>query len=237
MRARWALGLTTAIALVVFGSGAAAWATPPVDLGSAYVLDDVDALTSAEEAQAETRLEQLKSDTGLDLWVVYVDEFTDPSSSEEWANTTTETNGLGPTQYLLAVATESRQFYVSADSAGPLTEDQIIAIEQSIQPQLAADEWLGAVDAAAAGFEDAAGGGSGAGPSGAAGGFPFGIVIFLVIAALVILGILLVVRSRRRKVGAPAGPGAPVEQIDLAELQRRAASALVQTDDAVKTSD
>ena len=243
MRARWAPALTTALGavistLLIIGSAGAASATTPVTLGSGYVLDDVDALSSSEEAQAQTRLEQLKTDTGLDLWVVYVDEFTDPSNSEDWANTTAETNGLGPTQYLLAVATGSRQFYLSGDSSGPVTPEQLGTIEQQlIQPQLAADDWLGAVDAAADGLQDAAGGGSGSGTSAPGGGFPVGLVVFLVIAAVAIVLIVIVVRRRRKKVGTGTGPGAPVEQISVEELARRASSALVETDDAVKTSD
>lgn len=239
MRARWALALTTALTIALAGAAGAASATDPVTLGAGYVLDDVGALSGGEEAQAQSTLEQLKTDTGLDLWVVYVDDFTNPSSSEEWANTTAEANGLGPTQYLLAVATEARQFYLSGDSAGPVSGEQLATIEQQqIQPQLAADDWLGAIDAAAAGLADAAGGGSGGSSPGAGGGFPIGLIVFLVIAAVAVIVIVLFVRSRRKRVGRGTTPGAPpVEQIDLAELERRAASALVQTDDAVRTSD
>ena len=242
MRARWAPALSTALgavitAMLIVGSAGAASATTPVTLGSGYVLDDVDALSSSEESQAQTRLEQLKTDTGLDLWVVYVDEFTDPSNSEDWANTTAEANGLGPTQYLLAVATTSRQFYLSGDSSGPVSSEQLGTIEQQlIQPQLATEDWLGAVDAAADGLQDAAGGGSGTGSAAPGSGFPLGLVIFLVIAAVAILVIVVVVRRRRKNVGG-AGPGRQVEQISVEELSRRASSALVATDDAVKTSD
>jgi uncharacterized membrane protein YgcG len=240
MRARWALALTTALAIMLAGAAGAASATDPVTLGSGYVLDDVGVLSAAAESEAQTRLEQLKTDTGLDLWVVYVDEFTNPATSEDWANTTAEENGLGPTQYLLAVATVDRQYYLSGDSAGPVTPDQLSTIEQQlIQPALADEDWLGAVEAAAAGLADAAGGGSGAGAgsSGAGGGFPVGLIVFLAIAALAIVVIVLIVRNRRKKVGGASAPGAPVEQIDVKELAQRASSALVETDDAVKTSD
>ncbi len=242
MRARWAPALSTGLgavitAMLIVGSAGAASATTPVTLGSGYVLDDVDALSSSEESQAQTRLEQLKTDTGLDLWVVYVDEFTDPSNSEDWANTTAEANGLGPTQYLLAVATTSRQFYLSGDSSGPVSSEQLGTIEQQlIQPQLATEDWLGAVDAAADGLQDAAGGGSGTGSAAPGSGFPLGLVIFLVIAAVAILVIVVVVRRRRKNVGG-TGPGRQVEQISVEELSRRASSALVATDDAIKTSD
>ena len=222
-----------------FSSGAAgaASATDPVTLGSSFVLDDVGALSDSQQSQAETRLEELKTETGLDLWVVFVDEFTDPTSSEDWANTTAEVNGLGPTQYLLAVATEGRQFYLSGDPSGPIDSEQIAAIEQdAIQPALAAEDWLGAVDAAADGLTDAAGGGSGGGDGATGGGFPVGLIIFLVIAAIAVIVIVIIVRSRRKQAGA-SGQGPAVEQLDIKELERRASSALVQTDDAVKTSD
>ena len=118
MRARWAVALTAAMTAAVVTSGGVAWATDPVELGSSHIADSAGALDTVQEAQAEQRIQQLKDDTGLDLWVVYVDEFTNPSSAEDWANSTAELNGLGPSQYLLAVAVGSRQYYLSADSAG-----------------------------------------------------------------------------------------------------------------------
>ena len=241
MRARWAPALTTALGAVLatvlaLGSAGAASATTPVTLGSGYVLDDVDSLSASEETQAQGRLEQLKADSGLDLWVVYVDEFTDPSSAEEWANTTAEVNGLGPTQYLLAVAVGSRQYYLSGDSAGPVTPEQLSTIEQQqIQPQLAAEDWLGAVDAAADGLQEAAGSGSGTGTTSS--GVPFGLIIFLIIAAIAVIVVVVLIRRRRKKVGGAAPSGQPVEQISLEELGHRASSALVETDDAVRTSE
>ena len=108
MRARWAVALTGVLTAVAVSAGGVAWATDPVQLGSGRVLDDVDVLTSSEEAQAEQRIAELRSETGLDMWVVYVDEFTNPSDAENWANTTADANNLGPSQYLLAIATEGR---------------------------------------------------------------------------------------------------------------------------------
>ena len=92
--------------------------------------------------------------------------------------------------------------------------------QQLIQPQLATEDWLGAVDAAADGLQDAAGGGSGTGSAAPGSGFPLGLVIFLVIAAVAILVIVVVVRRRRKNVGG-AGPGRQVEQVSVEELSRR----------------
>jgi uncharacterized membrane protein YgcG/predicted nucleic acid-binding Zn-ribbon protein len=238
MRLRWAAALASvAVVAVTTIGGGVALATPPVTLGSGYVLDQSDALSEAEESEAQTRLEQLKTDTGLDLWVVYVDQFTDPSEAESWANQTADDNGLGVSQYLLAIATEGRQYYLSAYSEGPLTPDEIATIEQQqIQPALADNDWLGAVDAAADGMTEAAGtGGAGTG-SNAAGGTPM-LTWLLVIVAVGVGIVLLVVflRRRRKPAAVPTGPtGAPLPSIE--DLERRASSLLIETDDALKTS-
>ena len=237
MRLRWAAALASAAVVVVTAiSGGAALATPPVTLGSSaeYVLDESGVLSSAQRSEAQSRLEQLKSDTGLDLWVVYVDEFTDPASAADWANQTADDNNLGVSQYLLAVATQGRAYYLSGDPGGPVSDEQLATIEQQqIQPALAQDDWLGAVDAAANGLTDAVGG-SGAAATGSGG---TGWLTWLLVIVVVGIGIvLLVMFLRRRKKGAvTAGPAGP-PQPSVEELERRASSLLVATDDAIKTS-
>nr|BFF10784.1 hypothetical protein GCM10025699_20870 [Microbacterium flavescens] len=164
MRLRWAAALATAAAVAVMAiGGGAALATPPVTLGSSseYVLDESGVLSASEATQAQERLEQLKADTGLDLWVAYVDDFSDPADAMGWASQTAGDNNLGVTQYLLAVATEGRAYYLWGDSTGPVSDEQLGTIEQQrIQPALSQNDWLGAIDAAADGLTDAAGGGA-----------------------------------------------------------------------------
>lgn len=237
MRLRWAAALASAavVAVTAIGGGAAL-ATPPVTLGSSaeYVLDESGVLSSAQRSEAQSRLEQLKSDTGLDLWVVYVDEFTDPANAADWANQTADDNNLGVSQYLLAVATQGRAYYLSGDPGGPVSDEQLATIEQQqIQPALAQDDWLGAVDAAADGLTNAVGGsGAPATDSGGSGWLTWLLVIVVVGVAIA----LLVMFLRRRKKGAvTAGPAGP-PQPSIEELERRASSLLVETDDAIKTS-
>lgn len=235
MRARWAASLTGMLAIVFASAAVAASATPPVQLDASFVVDQAGVLSSSDEADVEQRLQQLSDDTDVDLWVVFVDEFTEPTDAEEWANTTADENGLGPNQYLLAVSTEGRQFFLSGYSEGPVSFDQLAAIEQQrIQPELAQDDWRGAAVAAADGLADAVGGGSGGTPA-AGGGFG-GILIVLVVLAGIGLVIWLVIRSRRRRPGS-SGSAPEVVQVPTAELERRAGTALVETDDAIKTSE
>ena len=110
MRARWVLALTVTLTALLAGSVSAASATDPVTLGSSHVLDDAGVLTAAEVDAAESRLAQLSDETDVDLWVVFVDEFTNPSSAADWANETATANNLGPNQYLLAVAVTGRAY-------------------------------------------------------------------------------------------------------------------------------
>ncbi|KAA9158676.1 TPM domain-containing protein [Microbacterium lushaniae] len=241
MRARWALALTTALAAAIgLAIAPAAHATPPVTLESGYVLDEAGVLSGAEVRAADERLDELFDETGLDLWVVFVDEFTDPDSPEDWANTAAVVNGLGPTQYLLAVAVDGRQYYISGDlEIGPITGDQLSAIEQQrVRPALGDEDWSGAIDAAADGFEDAAAGGTGGVPGADAsdgGGMNWSLilVVLLLVAVFAIALIWLAVRRKR----AATGPNAPAAKMSLEELTRRSGSALVAADEAVKTSE
>lgn len=229
--------VTVGVALMV---APAASAVPPVTLGTGYVLDQSAVLGSAQTATVQTRLEKLKTDTKLDLWVVYVDSFSDPSSAEEWANTVAKDNGLGPSQYLLAVATGTRQFYLSGDSSGPVSDSQLTQIEQQdIQPRLAKQDWSGAAIAAADGLTAAVQGG------GFGGALTWVLLIIAIIVVIVVVVVLL--RRRRAKVGAGA-PGhgaaagaapqpAKLRPADVKKLEQDASAALVATDDAIRTSE
>jgi uncharacterized membrane protein YgcG len=238
MRARWSIVLVSTLAVAIGLTAApAASATDPVSLGSGSVLDEVGALSPTDLAEAENRLEQLSDETDVDLWAVFVDDFTDPAAAEDWANTTADLNNLGPNQYLLAVAVEGRAFYLSGFSEGPVSFDQLGAIEQQrIQPMLSNEDWLGAVDAAADGLEDAVGGGSGgAGGASAGGGVNWSLIGLVLLLIAVFAGALIWLAARRRRRAASGAPA--VEQLSLEELERRSGSALVATDDAVKASE
>lgn len=244
MRARLWLALTAAAAIVlggataiVLGGATAATATGPVALSSSRVVDQSGVLSGAQVSEVDTRLRALTAKSGVDLWVAYVPQFTDPSTPEDWANQTAQNNGLGPHQYLLAISTDGRQYYLSGSSAGPVTGDELTTIErEQVQPALSAGNWVGAATSAADGLADAIAGGTGGAGVDAA-GIITPILLVIVVIALAGLIIWIVMRSRRRR--SPAGPGTetPPAPVSIEDLTRRASSALVQTDDAVKTSE
>ncbi|WAC68025.1 TPM domain-containing protein [Microbacterium sp. SL75] len=220
-------------------------AIPPPTLGSSYVLDQADALTDAQEADVQRRLLTLSEQTGLDLWVVYVDGFQDPTGADDWANETANRNRLGPNQYLLAVAIEGDtfQYYLSGDvDAGGISAAQLTSIEQDqVQPALEAGDDAGAAVAAADGLRTAhakAGGNMPNPPPTPAtqnGPAIVPIVLVGVLLLAIAAGLVWLAVRRRRRATTPGAGGIPTESID--DLSRRAGSALVSTDDAVKTSE
>ncbi|WP_166404679.1 TPM domain-containing protein [Labedella endophytica] len=206
-------------------------AEAPVDLGSEHVVDNSGVLDAAGISAIEDAIGELQRED-VDLWVVYVGEFSSPTDAETWANNTAEQNGLGPNQYLLAVATDSRNYYLSGDTSGPVSGDQLTSIEEDqILPALRDDDWSGAGVAAANGLRDVLAGSYGSSGSG---------FFWILIAGVVGIGavIFFVARSRRRTSGTSGatGPAAPAA-VPTAELQRQAGIALVRTDDAVRTSE
>ena len=220
-------------------------AVPPPSLGSSFVLDDVNALTDAQEAEVQAKLLALSDQTGLDMWVVYVDSFTNPTSAADWANEAANRNNLGPHQYLLAIAIQGDTFeyYLSGDvDGGELSADQLASIEQDrVQPALEAGDDAGAAIAAADGIRTAhaqAGGNKPAPPPTPAtqSGPAIVPVVLVGVLLLAIAGGLIFFAVRRRRAAAQGGStAAPAESVD--GLRRRAGSALVATDDAVKTSE
>ncbi len=212
--------------MVVAGAAGAAWAEDPVTFGSSPVVDSAGVLgDQTDEVVAE--LDDAAQRSGRQLFVAYVDTFTNPEAADEWANRTAIDNNMGSEDYLLVVAVEGRAYYLSAASDASLTDAELDRISlEVIEPRLRDEDWAGAATAAA----DAIAGDSGGGGIGA------GFIWFLVIAAAVIIVVAIVLARRKRKRGSvEAGPGGvPLPSID--DLRRRAGSALVEADDAMKTS-
>ena len=225
------LAFSAALVCAGIAIAPAAHAVDPGSLtGPGYVHDEADALTPAEEATVAERLEKLSTETDAKLYVLYVDEFTNPSDPEGWANEVAEASGLGPNQYLLAIAVDGRTMYLSADSAGPLTEAQVVSAENAALDVLGDDDWAGAPIVAADDMT-ASLNGSSSGTPGTKPAADYSWIIYAAIGVAVIELIFFFLQRRKKNKKGLSG-GAP----SLAELERAAGSALVQTDDAIKTS-
>ncbi|WP_445443668.1 TPM domain-containing protein [Clavibacter sp. km1a] len=236
--------LGAALALGLFGAlvPTAAQATGPVDFGGASILDQVDAVSPAEEQQIQQAIDQLQEQTGVTLHVAYVDTFTGASDQAAWGQATKDANGFGANEAILAVAVDGRQFTLGVpDSVSVAQRTQLT--DQVVAPRLRQDDWSGAAVDAAQGIQSIAQSGTvaetgtGSTPSsGTESGVDFGAVLLYVLGAILLAAVVTTLVGRRRKRKAVAAK----RQAALKEMQsaeQRAGSMLVQLDDALETSE
>ena len=241
------------LALGVVGAAPAA-AEEPVNLPGP-VHDPVDVLSPAEEEAAAEEIAGLREETGLQLFAVFVDRFTDGGQEvggPTWAELTSAASGMGTGDLVLAVAVDQRQYAVG-DVGSTLPPQTVETVQlQDIEPRLAEDDWAGAVSAAVDGFarEYAGGGTDGGGgvvvpddepvhqPTSGGLGSGLGTLFF---AAPVLLVAGAGVISRRGKGRRRPSQGVPVprsaQEVSLPDLQRQAAEALVSMDNAVRSAE
>lgn len=202
------------------------------------ITDRVDALGDRRD-EVEEAVDRLFEDHRLDLYVVYVDDFSG-MDREEWANATAERSQFGINDALLAVATGERVYQLSIDAEYPLTDEQLREIESiAIEPPLRENDWAGGAIGAASGLSAALSGQEVQTPEiipgeenpAAEGDFPW-IPVILVGAGALVVGGYAYTRARRRRSETVEPSGMTLEQLDA-----RASGLLVETDDAVKTSE
>ncbi|GAA0307220.1 TPM domain-containing protein [Streptomyces polychromogenes] len=242
-----------------WGGGVAASPTAraedPVTLEQGQITDRVGALGD-RRAAVTAALERLYSDRRIQLFVAYVHDFSG-RSPQSWADATAQKNGFGRDDLLLAVATGVRQYAYSADVDSGFTEAQLADVARTaVEPALRQNDWAGAAIGAANGYDAVLGGkrvpapaitpgpadpGGGAGQG--AGGAGDYVLPVVAVGAVGALGVYAFTRRRRRGGGGrgtatehPGWDGRRAEPAPLPELDARARSLLVETDDAVRTS-
>lgn len=240
---------------LVAPAAAGARADDPVDLPSdGQILDRVDALGDRRPEVVQA-LDRLYDDRRLQLFVVYVRDFSG-RSGQDWADATAARSGLGLDDVLLAVATHDRQYGYSADPDSRLTQDQLDDVARTaIEPALRQNDWAGAAIGAANGYSAVLAGRpvpspeitpGPADPGGSGAEAPSGSDLVLPIALVGGAGAVAVyayTRRRRRSTTrttpgggrGPGGWGRPAPP-SLEELDGEARRTLVATDDAVRTS-
>ncbi|PRB19227.1 TPM domain-containing protein [Microbacterium sp. MYb62] len=236
MTKRWlALAALTLAATAGAFTASAASATDPVTLDSGYVTDQADVLSADEEAAVETRLQELTDNSSADLFVVLVDDFTNPTDNVRWADAVADANNLGTEQYLLAIAVDGRSYYISAAPDGPVSFSQLDSIEDKMVPFAADGDWVGAITLAADEIQG----------DGGAGALRIGLIVVAVVAVALLLwlAIALVRRARRRAATRERGampetpdPTDPFSTLTDQQVETQAGLALVQADDAITSS-
>ncbi|MFD4247776.1 TPM domain-containing protein [Streptomyces sp. NPDC058525] len=254
-------GLALAAALLALGGWGLAGAPParaedPVTLSQQGQITDRVGALGDRKAAVTAALDKLYADRRIQLFVTYVRDFSG-RSAQSWADATAEKNGLGRDDVLLAVATGARQYAVSAALDSGFTEQQLADVARTaIEPALKQNDWAGAAIGAANGYDAVLGGqpvpapainpgpaDPGGKPSGESGAGDYVLPVIAVGAA----GALGAYAYSRRKRGTGAGggrgtrtgPGWPEgapDRLPLPELDARAKSLLVGTDDSIRTS-
>jgi hypothetical protein len=209
-------------------------AEDPVELGGAYIVDTVGALDS-DRAQVDDALGRLDDETGIQLFVVFVDSFDGVSADASWAGATAELNRLGTDDVLFAVATADRNYDFSYPDDFALDARTTTAIEDRVLDRLADEDWSGAVVTAADGYRSASDGASAGGASGGPLSAMVGVVVFIVLAGVVVIVVVVIVtlvRRRRRAASAVA-----TARLDDEALEARVGKLLVQLDDDLASSE
>ena len=226
-----AAGLSCAPVVLPAGSAflsTSALAVAPMQITGTTVYDSTNSL--GDTATLKSKISALSKKHNVDLHVVVIDKFENPSTSSSWTKALATKNNWGSADVVLVIATESRQAYFLAGSAKTLSSDQQTKVYQNyIKPKLQNSDYMGAALAAVEGIEAQKGGSS----SGLVTG-----VLGVGAAATVGAGGYAMYRRRKknnaqqqpqRSYGTPRNYS-PIPEVPLEELHTRAGSALLQAD-------
>ncbi|MCX4819149.1 TPM domain-containing protein [Streptomyces sp. NBC_01142] len=243
-----------------------ALADDPVGLSRQGQITDRAGALGNREPQVAKALDRLYDNQRLQLFVVYVRDFSG-RSAQAWANETAAKNGLGRNDVLLAIATHDRQYAYYADSAdnadngSRLSDAQLADVaDTAIEPPLRQNDWAGAAIGAADGYDavlagrpvptpaitpgEADPGGSGDGGGSTRTGAGDLVLPIAVIGGAGAVAAYTFSKRRKRTAtrttpqGGQEGWGRPEQEArtPLPELDARAKRTLVDTDDALRTS-
>ncbi|WP_406454357.1 TPM domain-containing protein [Streptomyces sp. NBC_00876] len=254
------LAVLMTVCWLALPAATSARADDPITLSrDGQITDKVGALGD-RRPQVVTALDQLYEKRRIQLFVAYVRDFSG-RSAQDWADRTADRNGLGRDDVLLAVATHDRQFAYSVDQDSRFTDAQLQDVASTaIEPALRENDWAGAAIGAANGYAAVLAGGPvptpaitpgaddpGTGKSVGTSAGDLVLPIVLVGGAGAVAAYAYTRRKRRAatrttpgaKGWGPAGAGqdAAPPPAPLPELDARAKETLVDTDDAVRTSD
>ncbi|MFD4031683.1 TPM domain-containing protein [Streptomyces sp. NPDC058637] len=252
------LAALTVLCWIALPPATDARAEDPVTLSrDGQITDKVGALGD-REPQVEAALDRLFDERRVQLFVAYVRDFSG-RDAQTWTDETADRNGLGQEDVLLAVATHDRQYAYSVDQDSRLTDGQLQDVASTaIEPALRENDWAGAAIGAADGYTAVLGGDPlptpaitpgpadpGTGGDSDSGGSTNLVVPLAVVVVAGAVAAFAFTRRRRRTTTrtTPAagwgggGAGAAEPPVALPELDARAEADLVDTDDAVRTSE
>ncbi|MFF5035787.1 TPM domain-containing protein [Nocardia salmonicida] len=210
-------------------------AEPPARMGP-QVVDTANVLSAGDEGRVLDAVDTLYRDHQVKLWVIYVRTF-GSMAARDWAARTSDLSGFSDRDLLLAVAVDDRGYWLDGTLPDGVTDSELDSIlAGSVEPALREQKWAQAAIDTAEGIGSALKGTS----------VPWGVLILIGLAVVVVAGgLMLFARKRRgdrdRAELANAREVDPTDSAALAKLSLPTLHALsrerlVEIDDAVRTS-
>jgi uncharacterized membrane protein YgcG len=168
---------------------APAGAQPPSRLTD-HVTDSSGVLTDSDRVAVNSAIDRLHRDRHIQLWVVYVDNFS-RFKPENWTNQTRGASGMGSQDALLAVATNTKLYKFDVPPKMLTAAEQSSLQSAQIDPAVSVKNWTAAGIAAADGLYKSA-----HAPSSSK---RLLLIVIAVIAVVVILAVVIVLYRRRRR--------------------------------------
>ncbi|MGE2816104.1 TPM domain-containing protein [Mycobacterium heidelbergense] len=203
-----------------------AQAQPPSKLTD-HVTDNTGTLTDSSRAAVSSAIDRLYRDKHIQLWVVYVDNFSH-FKPDNWADRTRSASEMGDHDALLAVATNARAYSLSVPPTMPgLTTGELNSLRSNqIEPKVNAKDWSGAAVAAADGLNKSASSSHRIWPL-----IAIGVAVIVLVVVIVVL--LLLYRRHRRRARRVDSRDVPIEGGDHQQALSTADARLRQISDYV----
>ncbi|MET8653020.1 TPM domain-containing protein [Nocardia aurea] len=215
--------------------GPVAVAEPPARLDT-YVVDEANALEGDQPDRVRSAVDQLYADHQTRLWIVYVNDF-GGLTPEAWSSRTATESRFGQRDLLLAVATGSREYAFDGVAPEGVSDGELDdLLIRDVEPALRDSRWADAGIATADGL-NAAMRADGIGTA--------TLLILGLVVVLVVGGVVLWSRKRRRdraraELAAARNldpdNSAALAALPVEALQARSREALVELDNAIRTS-
>jgi uncharacterized membrane protein YgcG len=159
-----------------------------------HVTDSTRVLTDSGRTAVNSAIDRLYHDRHLQLWVVYVDNFS-RFKPDNWADRTRSASGMGDNDALLAVATNTQLYAFDVPPKTGLTAAELSSLQSTqIEPAIGAKDWTGAAVAAADGLNKSA-----SASSSKRIWLLIAIGVIVVIVVVVVVVVLVLYRARRRR--------------------------------------
>jgi uncharacterized membrane protein YgcG len=218
-------GLVLTILIAGLLLAAPGGAQPPGKLTD-HITDNTGALSDSGRAAVSSAIDRLYRDRHIQLWVVYVDNFS-RIRADNWANQTRSASGMGDHDALLAVATNTKLYVFDVPGLPPA---ELNALRNNqIDPAVNAKEWSIAAVAAADGLDKSAT----PAPAPKRNWVPIAIAVAVVVVVVMLLVVIFVLYRRRRRRRAVRGGEVNAQARSLAQALSTADSRLRQITDYV----